>query len=75
MGQSTKVVVGRPPVGVFFGNLHYLALRNRFALVIGSEPLLEFELSDVDWCDRSGSLIHLKGERDELEERRDRVQG
>lgn len=60
MGQSSKIVIGPDPSGVFYGTLRYAAIEDHFDLVIGSEPLLQFNLSDVVSCDRLGAIIHIR---------------
>ena len=60
MGLSSKIVIGPDPSGVFYGTLRYVAIEDRFHLVIGSEPLLQFNVSDVVSCDRLGAVIHLR---------------
>ncbi len=60
MGQPSKIVIGPDPSGVFYGTLRYMAIEDRFHLVIGSEPLLQFNVSDVVSCDRLGTVVHVK---------------
>jgi len=48
------------PNQIFFGKLRYLADQNQFALILGSEPLLTFQLHRVKMANRSGSIVFLE---------------
>ena len=60
LGQATKLIVLANPNQIFFGKLRYLADQNQFALILGSEPLLTFQLHRVKMTNRSGSSVFLE---------------